>query len=62
MTTVRCPICKTAFEAEAADSMPFCSRRCRLLDLQGWLDEQYGLPDLPDEEDAEPFDAGDAQG
>jgi uncharacterized protein len=24
--------------------MPFCSQRCRLLDLGRWLDEDYGLP------------------
>lgn len=23
---------------------PFCSRRCRLIDLKRWLDEEYRLP------------------
>ncbi len=23
--------------------MPFCSERCRLIDLGQWLDEQHGL-------------------
>ncbi len=30
--------------------MPFCSDRCRLIDLGHWLDEQYGLAHQPDEE------------
>lgn len=24
--------------------MPFCSRRCQLIDLKRWLDEEYGIP------------------
>jgi len=28
---------------------PFCSERCRLLDLGGWLDERYVVPGDPDE-------------
>lgn len=24
--------------------MPFCSLRCRQIDLGRWLDEKYGLP------------------
>jgi endogenous inhibitor of DNA gyrase (YacG/DUF329 family) len=34
---------------------PFCSERCRLIDLGRWLDEAYGLPETkqPDEGDDE---------
>ncbi len=32
--------------------MPFCSDRCRLLDLQGWLDEDYSL-EVQREDEAE---------
>jgi len=33
---------------------PFCSERCKLLDLQNWVDERYRVPDdtgqsLPDQ-------------
>jgi len=24
--------------------MPFCSNRCRLVDLNRWLEEKHGLP------------------
>ena len=26
---------------------PFCSERCRLVDLSRWLDEDYRIPDKP---------------
>ena len=31
--------------------MPFCSNRCRQIDLRRWLDERYSLPVNPEEED-----------
>ncbi len=35
--------------------MPFCSERCRQIDLGRWLDERYTipLPDMDDERDAD---------
>jgi hypothetical protein len=37
----RCPICrKPAGEA----TKPFCSDRCRQVDLNRWLGEQYRIP------------------
>ena len=44
MATLRCPICGKQFDPETTDAMPFCSRRCKLIDLRRWLDEEYGLP------------------
>jgi uncharacterized protein len=40
--TVRCPICKkeVAFDDP---NMPFCSDRCRLIDLGNWATEQYTI-------------------
>jgi endogenous inhibitor of DNA gyrase (YacG/DUF329 family) len=35
---------------------PFCSERCRLIDLGQWLDAEYRIPsrqDDPDREDAQ---------
>ena len=42
--TVRCPQCHT--HAEWADNphRPFCSDRCRLIDLGNWADESYRVP------------------
>ncbi len=33
--------------------MPFCSERCRMIDLGRWLDEKYSLPLNPDDESEE---------
>ena len=46
-----CPICgKPATEA----SKPFCSERCRDVDLNRWLSDSYAIPGKPtDDEDAE---------
>lgn len=36
----KCPICGTAFP-RGAESYPFCSKRCRQIDLGRWLDGRY---------------------
>jgi endogenous inhibitor of DNA gyrase (YacG/DUF329 family) len=53
MSTLRCPVCRRSFESEQSTALPFCSERCRMVDLGRWLDEQYGLPYEPPE-DADP--------
>lgn len=37
---LRCPICKTAVKKTTAD-FPFCSERCRLIDLGKWASGAY---------------------
>ncbi|HMD17037.1 MAG TPA: DNA gyrase inhibitor YacG [Terriglobales bacterium] len=37
---LRCPICKKATKAADAD-FPFCSDRCRLIDLGKWASDGY---------------------
>lgn len=37
---MKCPICKKDVAFGAAN-MPFCSERCRLIDLGKWADEEY---------------------
>ncbi len=45
-TTVKCPTCKRAVEWSAASQYrPFCSDRCRLIDLGAWLSEAHKIPD-----------------
>ena len=39
-----CPVCQVRFCAAESEALPFCSPRCRLVDLGRWLDERYGLP------------------
>jgi len=42
----RCPICDGPVAAPAAHR-PFCSARCRLIDLGRWLDGEYAVPGEP---------------
>jgi uncharacterized protein len=36
-----CPICKKSTDSETDADFPFCSERCRLLDLGNWSSEKY---------------------
>jgi len=36
-----CPICKKATDSETDADFPFCSDRCRMLDLGNWSSEKY---------------------
>ncbi len=43
--TVECPTCGSPVEwSEAARWRPFCSERCRLIDLGAWFTEDRGIP------------------
>jgi hypothetical protein len=60
MSSVRCPVCGKSFHPDHTPAMPFCSRRCRDIDLKRWLQEEYGLPQEgePEAEEPEPPAAG----
>jgi endogenous inhibitor of DNA gyrase (YacG/DUF329 family) len=47
---MRCPVCKREFEPKKSSALPFCSERCRTIDLGRWLGETYHLPVVPDPE------------
>ena len=42
---MRCPICKKEASYEGNRFRPFCSERCRLIDLDNWLEGRYRIPD-----------------
>jgi hypothetical protein len=58
---VRCPICHRLVSFDDP-YMPFCSDRCRIIDLGNWASEKYSVPsmghdeledlEVPDDEDA----------
>ena len=49
---MKCPICGREFEPKDAESsLPFCSDRCKTIDLGRWLDEKYPFLSDKDEED-----------
>jgi endogenous inhibitor of DNA gyrase (YacG/DUF329 family) len=53
MNQRRCPTCDQFFDPEQSTALPFCSVRCRLADLNRWLDEGYSLPyERPEEDEA----------
>jgi uncharacterized protein len=58
MVTLLCPICSRPFDPQESEAMPFCSERCREVDLGRWLDEAYGLSREPEEERAPPDEEG----
>jgi uncharacterized protein len=42
---VKCPTCQREIDWQTAPYRPFCSERCRLIDLGAWLTEQRAIPD-----------------
>jgi endogenous inhibitor of DNA gyrase (YacG/DUF329 family) len=45
-TRVRCPTCKREIDwSDEFPHRPFCSDRCRLIDLGAWLSEKHAIPD-----------------
>jgi len=45
--TVRCPTCRQETSWEQNLYRPFCSDRCRIVDLAAWADERYRIPGDP---------------
>jgi uncharacterized protein len=52
----RCPNCGKSAAWEGNPFRPFCSERCRLLDLGNWATEAYRIPSAqaPEEAGGEP--------
>ena len=54
---VACPICRKEVEWEGNPHRPFCSERCRMIDLGAWVAGEYSVPaETPpsDEDTGEP--------
>ncbi len=57
----RCPTCKHIVKpsqedySERVKFYPFCSERCKLIDLGAWLDADYRIPSRPDDESDKPL-------
>jgi uncharacterized protein len=50
---IKCPNCRKPAPWEGNPSRPFCSERCRMIDLGAWVTESYRIPgdDKPEEEE-----------
>ena len=44
ISQLTCPICKKKVVLEETTAMPFCSERCRAVDLGRWFNEEIGVP------------------
>ena len=60
----RCPTCQKPFEIERlADlaSFPFCTDRCKLVDLGRWIDGVHAIPgpEVRTEPEPDPDEVGD---
>jgi hypothetical protein len=60
----RCPVCNKILTESAEESpghggiLPFCSERCKLIDLGAWLNADYRIASRPNsDESTEPADA-----
>jgi endogenous inhibitor of DNA gyrase (YacG/DUF329 family) len=53
MKAVRCPSCKKEV-APDGKAFPFCSERCRLIDLGNWINGKYQIAGEPGSADGEP--------
>jgi len=50
--TVECPTCGAPVEFTPENKFrPFCSDRCKLIDLGAWASEEHKIPVSPDAED-----------
>jgi endogenous inhibitor of DNA gyrase (YacG/DUF329 family) len=56
MPTANCPICNAAVKPRSANTaFPFCTDRCKMVDLGKWLSEEYRVPI---EEESDELDEG----
>jgi endogenous inhibitor of DNA gyrase (YacG/DUF329 family) len=51
---MRCPICKQETTYEGNPFRPFCSERCKLIDLDNWLEGRYRIPESTGEKQSAP--------
>lgn len=59
LRSVACPTCRARVEwSPASPWRPFCSERCKLIDLGAWASESYRVPvrdaSVPDADDDPP--------
>ncbi|MGK0367457.1 MAG: endogenous inhibitor of DNA gyrase (YacG/DUF329 family) [Thermoproteota archaeon] len=41
---VKCPECDVEFNYYSSENRPFCTEKCRMVDLGLWLNQGYSLP------------------
>ncbi|HDH04291.1 MAG TPA: DNA gyrase inhibitor YacG [Nitrospirae bacterium] len=51
---IKCPTCKQKTEWQNNPVRPFCSERCKLIDLGAWASGQYKIENILEDETASP--------
>jgi endogenous inhibitor of DNA gyrase (YacG/DUF329 family) len=59
---VTCPTCGKPVEWSASAFRPFCSERCKLIDLGAWAAERYRVPVVEDKDQPESAPPGEPGG
>ncbi len=59
---MKCPICQKPTQWQDNAFRPFCSERCKMIDLNHWLSERYRIPATDEgDEEREPAPASGAE-
>ena len=58
-TEVRCPACRQMTPWAGNPYRPFCSARCKRVDLGNWASDRYRIPGASAEEEGREPDAAD---
>jgi hypothetical protein len=56
---VKCPTCRKRIEWNNNPYRPFCSERCKLMDLGAWAADKYKIEDNIDGDDSQFYGKGD---
>ena len=60
MKKIKCPQCGgPSIWNEQNRSRPFCSDRCKLIDLGAWASEEYQIPESPSVDDLDDYSEAD---
>jgi endogenous inhibitor of DNA gyrase (YacG/DUF329 family) len=47
---IKCPTCRQKTEWRDNPFRPFCSERCKMIDLGAWATEEYKIKSKPDDD------------
>ncbi len=56
--TIKCPVCKKLTTWQENPWRPFCSERCKLIDLGKWVSEEYKIEGEKEEEEKKTTSGG----
>ena len=59
---VQCPTCRREIDWSQSPFRPFCSERCKLIDLGAWLTEKHAIAGEPAPDEAGHGSAGPEDG